>query len=139
MRRQRLFDFGVEIGCRGLRAASAPGGATSTTISPFGGSSSASVAASSSSVPRRTVSNSLVSSRAIAALRLPRIAGAIGERFGQSARAFEKHQRAGNRREFREPRPPRPALVRQEAFEEEAVGRQSGDDQRGQHGGGAGH
>ena len=43
----------------------------STTISPFGGPSSANVAASSGRVPRRIVSNILVSSRATTACRSP--------------------------------------------------------------------
>ena len=102
----------------------------STTISPLGGPSAANCAASSGRVPRRTVSNILVSSRATTACRSPRTAAASASISGRRCGASNSMSVPGNHRQLGEARPARGALRRQEALEEEAVGRQAGDDER---------
>ena len=65
--------------------------------------------------------------------------GAVGQRLGEAARALEEDQRAGHSGQFGEARTARPALLRQKALEEEAVGRQAGHHQRRQNGRRPGH
>ena len=121
-----------------MTASRASAGPTTITISPRGSPAAAYSAASASSVPRRTSSCSLVSSRATAAGRGPELEREVGERLGEAARRFVEDERAGHGGERVDPLAPRGAPGRQKALEKEAVGRQAGDAERGERRGSAG-
>ena len=59
--------------------------------------------------------------------------GEVGAAFRYATGRFEEDERAGNGRELGNTLAPRRALVRQEALEEEAVGRQARDHERRKH------
>ena len=89
-------------------------------------------------MPRRCSSYSLVSSRATAAGAGAEHGRGVGEHLGQPLRRFEQDQRRRHRRQLAQDPPARGAARRQEALEQEPVGRQAGGHQRRQHGRGAG-
>ena len=66
-------------------------------------------------------------------LALAELGGEIGERCGKPRPGFEQHQRRRDARQFGDAGAARGLLRRQEAGEEELVGRQAGDRERGQH------